>query len=318
LLPLGASHKISVQSNVHDHDLLAARVYSLDNPKIFKAVNSYLRDLLSSKPEEKEAAKKKLQDWSNYLYHLQMAIIQLRGVESNTIVYRGQRISPPDIDKWKVGDEFVWPAFTSCSISETEAIKFSYGNVMFRVIVDSSHGCMLGPYSYYPSEKELLLPAFCRYKVNSLTSSASVRHIITLVCLGVDETLCPRPALPALNIEKMCEEAWKGNLAYFKSNPSFVEHIHDVNRRGQTMLYCAAHEGHTEMVKYFLNFGADVNCFGNRSTPLHAASYYARPDCVRVLLENGANPKVINLHHKTPVQEAKPNCTPVFAQFGLI
>ena len=96
--------------------------------------------------------------------------------------------------------------------------------------------------------------------------------------------------------------------------------------------YSAAREGHDNVVEYLISLGANVNCFGNQSTPLHAACYYnrssfyhfflpllvlkfiCRPGCVRILLQHNADARRKNKFNLTPIQEATPACMAVLQQ----
>ncbi|KHJ80771.1 ankyrin repeat protein, partial [Oesophagostomum dentatum] len=58
---------------------------------------------------------------------------------------------------------------------------------------------------------------------------------------------------------------------------------------GQTLCNWASAFGSLEMVQYLCDKGADVNK-GHKSSSLHYAASFGRPDIVKVLLQRGANP----------------------------
>ena len=58
---------------------------------------------------------------------------------------------------------------------------------------------------------------------------------------------------------------------------------------GQTLLNWASAFGTQEMVEYLCQKGADVNK-GQRSSSLHYAACFGRPQIAKVLLRFGANP----------------------------
>lgn len=93
----------------------------------------------------------------------------------------------------------------------------------------------------------------------------------------------------------------KGDLATVKK---LVRDKATANRRlsdGTTPLSTAALRGHTEVVTYLLDTGADPsspNADGN--TPLHAAAFLCHEDVVKLLLEKGASLSVKNNNGQTP------------------
>ena len=73
------------------------------------------------------------------------------------------------------------------------------------------------------------------------------------------------------------------------------------------MLYYSSREGKVKFVKLLLEHCAYINDQGNnaKSTPLHAASFYNHFEVVNILLEEGANPTLRNIHNLTPINEGK-------------
>ena len=71
-----------------------------------------------------------------------------------------------------------------------------------------------------------------------------------------------------------------------ESGTSSIDYMDDV---GQTLLNWASAFGTQEMVEYLCQKGADVNK-GQRSSSLHYAACFGRPQIAKVLLRFGANP----------------------------
>jgi ankyrin repeat protein len=69
----------------------------------------------------------------------------------------------------------------------------------------------------------------------------------------------------------------------------------DVNRPGWTPLHYAATRGHREMIRLLLEHDAYIDSeSANGTTPLMLAAYSAPPLAVKLLLEEGADPALVN------------------------
>jgi ankyrin repeat protein len=67
-------------------------------------------------------------------------------------------------------------------------------------------------------------------------------------------------------------------------------------------LHWAVKNGHTVVVKYLLERGADVNSKDDgHVTPLHLACAEENAEIAHMLVENGASIEIKNWEHKTPV-----------------
>ncbi|KAK6029560.1 HECT-domain protein [Ostertagia ostertagi] len=73
---------------------------------------------------------------------------------------------------------------------------------------------------------------------------------------------------------------------------------------GQTLCNWASAFGSLEMVQYLCDKGADVNK-GHKSSSLHYAASFGRPDIVKVLLQRGANPDLRDEDGKTALDKAR-------------
>ncbi|CAX45120.1 SET3 histone deacetylase complex subunit, putative [Candida dubliniensis CD36] len=97
-------------------------------------------------------------------------------------------------------------------------------------------------------------------------------------------------------LQRACK---KGNFADVQD---YIERGASANEKdfcGFTCLHEAALEGHTQIVKYLIENGAHVNAkadeAGDSETPLIDAAENKHLDCVKVLLENDADPTIFNI-----------------------
>jgi len=86
----------------------------------------------------------------------------------------------------------------------------------------------------------------------------------------------------------------------------------DVNAPGCETRYCltptvaAAWGGHTDILEFLLDHGADVNRTGRfGTTPLMMAAYFGNTETVHLLLTRGANPNIITDEGETALSFAK-------------
>ena len=86
-----------------------------------------------------------------------------------------------------------------------------------------------------------------------------------------------------------------------ETGASSIDYMDDV---GQTLLNWASAFGTQEMVEYLCQKGADVNK-GQRSSSLHYAACFGRPQIAKVLLRHGANPDLRDEDGRTPLDKAR-------------
>lgn len=67
------------------------------------------------------------------------------------------------------------------------------------------------------------------------------------------------------------------------------------NPEGDNCLHIAAMNGETRAINYFIAAGFDVNGRGDMGhTPLHYAKTFKHAEVIKLLLENGADPDLLN------------------------
>ncbi len=75
---------------------------------------------------------------------------------------------------------------------------------------------------------------------------------------------------------------------------------------GLTVVHEAVDGNHPNVIQYLIGKGADVNAVNcNRSTPLHWAVGKGSIDCVRVLIECGADITMLDDYCQTPAMAAE-------------
>ena len=86
-----------------------------------------------------------------------------------------------------------------------------------------------------------------------------------------------------------------------------IERGADVNKPGWTPLHYAATRGHREMMRLLLDHEAYIDSeSANGTTPLMMAAYYASPLAVKLLLEEGADPVLVNHGNASALDMALP------------
>jgi len=124
--------------------------------------------------------------------------------------------------------------------------------------------------------------------------------------------------------ELLCSAAWNGSLEDFRialAIPNVDKVINIPNSRGQTALYCAAHEGKIEIILDLLNTEL-VNLNGGNSdhggTALHASSFADHPAIVAALLIAGGDPLVKNKKGVSGRSEARGATMDVYALWDTV
>jgi len=107
---------------------------------------------------------------------------------------------------------------------------------------------------------------------------------------------------------------------HLNANP---ESINTFSNDGFTPLGLACFFGHTDLVRFLVSKGADVNKSSSNSfrvAPLHSAVAISNPEITTFLLENGADPNVKQQTGVTPLHSAahnnQPNLVKLLVEYG--
>ncbi len=109
------------------------------------------------------------------------------------------------------------------------------------------------------------------------------------------------------------EAVIRGDLSLVKQH---IEAGTDVNEKdptgGSSPLITAALFGETEIAKYLIDAGADINFQNNEgSTALHTAAFFCRTEIVQALIENHADASILNNAGSTALQSVNGPFEPV-------
>ena len=92
---------------------------------------------------------------------------------------------------------------------------------------------------------------------------------------------------------------------YLELAQVLIEQGADINKPGWTPLHYAATRGHREMIRLLLNHDAYIDCESpNGTTPLMLAASYAPPLVSKLLLEEGADPTLLDLRNASALDWA--------------
>ncbi|KAK3240044.1 hypothetical protein CYMTET_50081 [Cymbomonas tetramitiformis] len=114
-------------------------------------------------------------------------------------------------------------------------------------------------------------------------------------------------------LRSACSAAQKGMSskleAMLKRRPDLVKSDGGDNRSGYTPLHYASREGHLDCVKLLLDTGADVNgtTKAGNATSLQRAAYTGKTEVVRFLLQRGANAMLQDSDGETALHKASTN-----------
>ena len=88
-------------------------------------------------------------------------------IKEGTVVYIGIKKQPPS--SWKVGDIFYFPEFISTSLDIN--ISKNFGKFIFVITIYGKGFKGIEKLSDYPSEKEVLLCAYSKFKISKINGN---------------------------------------------------------------------------------------------------------------------------------------------------
>ena len=178
-----------------DNEKFVIRIYTENKYKFYRDINHYLRDKaeLEKNPEK---LKMPLKHIESFIYCLQEALKNNKGVKDDTIVYRGigKFKLPKDIG---IGSKFYFNEFVSTSKKKALAKKFikyedKGGNTihkgsLFIIKIKNNkkrnYCCDISDFSVYKNESEILISSFCSFIVTGIERNDEIDYV-NLDCEG--------------------------------------------------------------------------------------------------------------------------------------
>jgi hypothetical protein len=168
------SLEVSMAKDENDLNKTIVSQYT-DISSLYSEVNLLLRD----GHEGRDIGKENLTPWI-----LQLNAAIRRQDEYGKPSYRGANFSKDDLEKYNVGDMFIWSPFTSASKSKDNCLD---GNVLFEfkpVSALSEYGKRaprdVSSMSYFPEEEEVLFPICCAFRITSKEKYEGDRILIKM------------------------------------------------------------------------------------------------------------------------------------------
>eukprot|EP01064_Diplonema_japonicum_P017638 TRINITY_DN2588_c0_g1_i3.p1 TRINITY_DN2588_c0_g1~~TRINITY_DN2588_c0_g1_i3.p1 ORF type:complete len:839 (+),score=188.51 TRINITY_DN2588_c0_g1_i3:50-2518(+) len=290
-------YDIAVKQEPNDHRR-AFTIYSIEETiALYRLLNQRLRNGSSS-----------LQPFIPYLSFLLEAFRREKPYVRT--VYRGMHDRTGAIVKYfnmiKDGEEFTFPAVTSCTEEMGVLNKSFVGSVGRRVIfvIENAKGVMMSDYSVLQKEKEVLLFALGRFRKISTFNSGDLTQIqvvmenynVEVWPLGREDFLSQHQISNIRGHEHdplVVLSARSNNLVALKSCAT-KENINEKSPSGWTALHQAAAKGHDECVEFLLGegvqLGLDINARNKQGyTPLMLAICQKKEQAVMSLLKAKAD-----------------------------
>jgi hypothetical protein len=152
-------------SNLTADELFALVAYSHDAGTRSTDENLYFQLNKHLRTRDATARQVFLHTWGGYTHYLLKGMSRLSDYEGDG--YRGYPDKATVFAQYKVGRPVQWGAFTSVSTSFSASKLFTNqaDGVVFKIRISS--GKDISPYSFFPSEREILLSPALRFFVSS-------------------------------------------------------------------------------------------------------------------------------------------------------
>lgn len=130
-----------------------------------------------------------------------------------------------------------------------------------------------------------------------------------------DEVILPWSAEEEASLVRACET---GDLAAVVHMLGRGANPHTRSPNGLPLIHLASNGGHTEIVKFLINLGAEVNSGDSASfIPLHYASYHGKYDTVVLLIEAGSEVDALGANGSSALHLASAGDHHTVAQYLL-
>ena len=162
--------------NLNDYDFV---IKEYTGEESYKSLNEFLRGNNNTNEDDDN------KDLSSWTWCLHKALIRKdTNVEDNTWVYRGVK-NKCNLEK---GEVFYFAEFLSTSLDRKIAERFAQGRTLFEIKIKNNKKypyCRdISKISDYEDEEEVLITAFCKYKVIDCCQNDKGLDIYTLICYG--------------------------------------------------------------------------------------------------------------------------------------
>jgi hypothetical protein len=265
--------------------------------------------ILNSKIQSKEP----ITDWQPFLWYFISGLKKLPPIA--TTVYRawGKPLTREEIEQYRQGEERTWPAFSSTSKRCTLVDSFSPKDKHATwFVLNINEGRDISSLSAFSNEDEILLLPNTRFTVNA----AVAKEFKVLLKIPDELHLISMTEIK----NNPYDAAFQGNLEilqkYISDHPQ--TNINAPGPEGNTLIYLASRNGHSSIVKWLIEKGANVNVVQNTgSTPLHAASYRGHSEVCKILLQQkDIRVDIKNKYGKTAKEESTSEIFELFKFFG--
>jgi len=157
--------------NLSDDELLAISLYTYDLKLNGKREDNFYY-IFSNILRKRNISD--LENWKGFIYYFQSALSKLPNFTGS--VYRGVPFSPNVIQNYTLNRRIHWSAFSSASNDINIAKGFATeGGIILEIKI--LNGRVLGDYSFYPTESEIVLSPNTTFIVSDIHDNAGYTQI---------------------------------------------------------------------------------------------------------------------------------------------